>query len=119
MKKSTLTLTLGLLMGSGTAIADAGKNSIEARLMALERRLQAAEQRASMAENRAAAAKTQGGPSVTPAGETGGHVGRLGNEPDTYVELNLEHKRTLASGATTRFKVMLADGQRSYWAAQL
>ncbi|MCW2483560.1 carbohydrate porin, partial [Candidatus Symbiopectobacterium sp. NZEC135] len=65
------------------------------------------------------AAKTQGGPSVTPAGETGGHVGRLGNEPDTYVELNLEHKQTLASGATTRFKVMLADGQRSYndWTA--
>ena len=174
MKKSTLTLTLGLLMGSGTALADSGKSSIEARLMALEQWLQAAEQRASMAENRAdaaekqtrelvaaqqktqttaaqveqrtatlekkasdnggfefhgyarsgllmnnSAAKTQGGPSVTPAGETGGHVGRLGNEPDTYVELNLEHKQTLASGATTRFKVMLADGQRSYndWTA--
>lgn len=169
MKKSTLTLTLGLLMGSGTALADSGKKSIEARLMALEQRLQAAEQRASMAENRAdaaekqarelaavqqktqtttaqvdqrtakleqkasdnggfefhgyarsgllmnnSAAKTKGGPSVMPAGETGGHVGRLGNEPDTYVELNLEHKQTLASGATTRFKVMLADGQRSY-----
>lgn len=65
------------------------------------------------------AAKTQGGPTVTPAGETGGHVGRLGNEPDTYVELNLEHKQTLASGATTRFKAMLADGQRTYndWTA--
>jgi hypothetical protein len=47
---------------------------------------------------------------MTPAGETGGHVGRLGNEPDTYVEMNLEHKQTLANGATTRFKVMLADG---------
>lgn len=65
------------------------------------------------------AAKTQGGPTVTPAGETGGHVGRLGNEPDTYVELNLEHKETLANGATTRFKAMLADGQRTYndWTA--
>ncbi|MDZ7280025.1 carbohydrate porin, partial [Pantoea eucrina] len=65
------------------------------------------------------AAKTQGGPTVTPAGETGGHVGRLGNEPDTYVELNLEHKQTLANGATTRFKAMLADGQRTYndWTA--
>jgi sucrose porin len=65
------------------------------------------------------AAKTQGGPGMTPAGETGGHVGRLGNEPDTYVEMNLEHKQTLANGATTRFKVMLADGQRSYndWTA--
>ncbi|MCW0313903.1 Sucrose porin [Pantoea ananatis] len=65
------------------------------------------------------ATKTQGGPTVTPAGETGGHVGRLGNEPDTYVELNLEHKQTLENGATTRFKAMLADGQRTYndWTA--
>ncbi|WP_017348411.1 carbohydrate porin [Pantoea sp. A4] len=65
------------------------------------------------------AAKTQGGPTVTPAGETGGNIGRLGNEPDTYVELNLEHKQTLANGATTRFKAMLADGQRTYndWSA--
>ena len=65
------------------------------------------------------AAKTQGGPTVTPAGETGGHIGRLGNEPDTYVELNLEHKQTLDNGATTRFKAMLADGQRTYndWTA--
>jgi sucrose porin len=65
------------------------------------------------------AAKTQGGPTVTPAGETGGHTGRLGNEPDTYVELNLEHKQVLANGATTRFKAMLADGQRTYndWSA--
>lgn len=56
---------------------------------------------------------------MTPAGETSGNVGRLGNEPDTYVEVNFEHKQTLASGATTRFKVMLADGQRSYndWTA--
>lgn len=62
---------------------------------------------------------TQGGPTFTPAGETGGNVGRLGNEPDTYLEMNLEHKQTLDNGATTRFKVMLADGQRSYndWTA--
>ncbi len=57
---------------------------------------------------------TESGPYVTPAGQTGGAVGRLGNENNTYVELNLEHKQQLASGATTRYKVMLADGQRSY-----
>ena len=57
---------------------------------------------------------TEGGPYVTPAGSTGGAVGRLGNEPDTYMELNLEKKSTLDNGATTRYKVMLADGQRSY-----
>ncbi|CNK35411.1 carbohydrate porin [Yersinia intermedia] len=62
---------------------------------------------------------TQGGPYVTPAGSTGGAVGRLGNEPDTYVEVNLEKKQKLDNGATTRYKVMLADGQRSYndWTA--
>ncbi|MFS2221638.1 carbohydrate porin [Pantoea sp. B65] len=61
-----------------------------------------------------AASATQSGPYLTPAGETGGAVGRLGNENNTYVELNLEHKQKLESGATTRFKVMLADGQESY-----
>ncbi|MCR9003433.1 carbohydrate porin [Rahnella perminowiae] len=62
---------------------------------------------------------TESGPYVTPAGQTGGAVGRLGNEKDTYVELNLEHNQTMASGATSRYKVMLADGQRSYndWTA--
>lgn len=62
---------------------------------------------------------TQGGPYVSPAGSTGGAIGRLGNEPDTYVEVNLEKKQQLDNGATTRYKVMLADGQRSYndWTA--
>ncbi|MBV4366588.1 carbohydrate porin [Erwinia phyllosphaerae] len=65
------------------------------------------------------ASSTQSGPYLTPAGETGGAVGRLGNENNTYVEVNLEHKTELANGATTRFKVMLADGQSDYndWTA--
>jgi len=50
------------------------------------------------------ATKTQGGPTITPAGETGGYVGRLGNKPDTYIELNLEHKQTLSNGATTALR---------------
>ncbi|WP_250300695.1 carbohydrate porin [Escherichia coli] len=61
-----------------------------------------------------AASSSKSGPYLTPAGETGGAVGRLGNEADTYVELNVEHKQTLDNGATTRFKAMLADGQRDY-----
>ncbi|MEC5342593.1 carbohydrate porin [Brenneria populi] len=63
--------------------------------------------------------KTDIGPGMSPAGQTGGHIGRLGNEDDTYVELKLEHKQKLDNGATTRFKVMMADGQRSYndWTA--
>ena len=58
MRKSTLAITLGLLMGSGSALAaEAGNSSIEARLAALEQRLQAAEQRATNAEKRAEAAE--------------------------------------------------------------
>ena len=53
-----------------------------------------------------AASSSKSGPYLTPAGETGGAVGRLGNEADTYVELNVEHKQTLDNGATTRFKAM-------------
>ncbi|WP_408619563.1 carbohydrate porin [Celerinatantimonas sp. YJH-8] len=65
------------------------------------------------------AAATQGGVNLTPAGSTGGHVGRLGNEKDTYLELNLEKHQQLKNGAHTRFKVMMADGQASYndWTA--
>lgn len=60
MRKSTLAITLGLLMGSGSALAaEAGTGSIEARLAALEQRLQAAEQRATNAEKRAEAAELQ------------------------------------------------------------
>lgn len=65
------------------------------------------------------AASTKSGAYMTPAGETGGAIGRLGNQADTYVEMNLEHKQTLDNGATTRFKVMVADGQTTYndWTA--
>ncbi|MDU9087061.1 carbohydrate porin, partial [Klebsiella pneumoniae] len=48
------------------------------------------------------AASTKSGAYMTPAGETGGAIGRLGNQADTYVEMNLEHKQTLDNGATTR-----------------
>ncbi|HEY4466887.1 MAG TPA: carbohydrate porin [Klebsiella sp.] len=65
------------------------------------------------------AASTKSGAYMTPAGETGGAIGRLGNQADTYVEMNLEHKQTLDNGATSRFKVMVADGQTTYndWTA--
>ncbi|VEC59015.1 LamB type porin [Klebsiella aerogenes] len=35
------------------------------------------------------AASTKSGAYMTPAGETGGAIGRLGNQADTYVEMNL------------------------------
>ncbi|MGS3541180.1 carbohydrate porin [Klebsiella pneumoniae] len=55
------------------------------------------------------AASTKSGAYMTPAGETGGAIGRLGNQADTYVEMNLEHKQTLDNGSDHPFQ---SDGGR-------
>ncbi|MDV6318189.1 carbohydrate porin [Chromohalobacter sp. HP20-39] len=51
-----------------------------------------------------------GGPYLTPAGGTDGAVGRLGNEPDTYVETTLNYKQRFDNGARSHYRVMIADG---------
>ncbi|WP_304526182.1 carbohydrate porin [Halomonas sp. I5-271120] len=51
-----------------------------------------------------------GGPTVTPAGSVGGYVGRLGNEPDTYVESVLNYRKTYDNGAKALYRTMIADG---------
>ncbi|MCK0745128.1 carbohydrate porin [Chromohalobacter nigrandesensis] len=51
-----------------------------------------------------------GGPYLTPAGGTGGAVGRLGNEPDTYVETTLNYKQRFDNGARAKYTTMIADG---------
>ncbi|WP_129138563.1 carbohydrate porin [Modicisalibacter coralii] len=50
-----------------------------------------------------------GGPYVTPAGTVGGAVGRLGNEPDTYVHARFNHLKTYENGTKQRFQFALAD----------
>ncbi|MGC3873735.1 carbohydrate porin [Halomonas sp. GXIMD04776] len=50
-----------------------------------------------------------GGPYVTPAGPLGGAVGRLGNEPDTYVEAIFNYKQRFDNGTKSLYRVMLAD----------
>ncbi|CAD5262522.1 MULTISPECIES: carbohydrate porin [Halomonadaceae] len=50
-----------------------------------------------------------GGPYATPAGSVGGAVGRLGNEPDTYVHARLNHRQTYDNGTQQRFQVSFAD----------
>jgi sucrose porin len=52
-----------------------------------------------------------GGPYLTPAGSVGGPVGRLGNEPDTYVEAVLEQKFFMENGSRAIYRMMIADGQ--------
>jgi sucrose porin len=54
-----------------------------------------------------------GGPYVTPAGAFGGPVGRLGNEPDTYVEATLSYRQVFDNGARSLYRFMLADSVRT------
>lgn len=55
------------------------------------------------------AKSVSGGPYVTPAGGVGGAVGRLGNEPDTYVHAKLNYRDTYENGSKSRFQVAFAD----------
>lgn len=50
-----------------------------------------------------------GHPYLTPAGSVGGAVGRLGNEPDTYLEAVLNFKQKAENGTQTHYRLMIAD----------
>ncbi|WP_299257990.1 carbohydrate porin [uncultured Kushneria sp.] len=51
-----------------------------------------------------------GGPYLTPGGRSGGAVGRLGNEPDTYIETVFDYNQRFENGAHSLYRIMLADG---------
>ncbi|MCB1776676.1 MAG: carbohydrate porin [Candidatus Competibacteraceae bacterium] len=53
------------------------------------------------------------GPYMTPAGDIGGPIGRLGVEPDKYVEAVFDSKITHESGAYSKYRLMIADGVRT------
>lgn len=52
----------------------------------------------------------RGGPYVTPAGSVGGAVGRLGNEDDTYMRIDLSKEAQAQNGTRSKFTVSIADG---------
>lgn len=54
-----------------------------------------------------------GGPYLTPAGSVGGAVGRLGNEPDTYLEAILNYKQVADNGTKSHYRLMIADSSTS------
>jgi len=54
-----------------------------------------------------------GGPYLTPAGSVGGAVGRLGNEPDTYLEAILNYKAVADNGTKAHYRLMIADSTTS------
>jgi sucrose porin len=49
-------------------------------------------------------------PYMTPAGRLGGPIGRLGVEPDKYLELIFDSKLNHKNGAYSKYRVMIADG---------
>nr|BFE97855.1 hypothetical protein GCM10020185_83910 [Pseudomonas brassicacearum subsp. brassicacearum] len=55
----------------------------------------------------------RGGPYTTPAGSVGGAVGRLGNEDDTYMRIDLSKEQYAQNGTHSKFTVSIADGVES------
>jgi sucrose porin len=54
------------------------------------------------------------GPSLTPAGSTGGSVGRLGNESDTYVTADINYIRQYDNNARLRYYMKIAEWDKTY-----
>ncbi|MBB3105407.1 carbohydrate porin [Azomonas macrocytogenes] len=52
----------------------------------------------------------RGGVNMTPAGSVGGAIGRLGNEPDTYVEAKFSKESQADNGTRSKYMFVLADG---------
>jgi len=55
----------------------------------------------------------RGGPYASPAGSVGGAVGRLGNEDDTYMRIDLSKELYAQNGTRSKFTVSIADGVES------
>lgn len=97
----------------------AGNENLEERLAAVERRASGEEGFSFNAYARSGlligegGKSVEGGPYLTPAGSVGGAVGRLGNEPDTYVEAVLNYKARYDNGAKAHYRTMIADGVRT------
>ena len=54
------------------------------------------------------------GPSMTPAGSTGGSVGRLGNEADTYVTADMNFLHQYANNSKLRYYMKIAEWDKTY-----
>lgn len=114
-----------LVLAAGSVQAE-DQQSVEERLSALEQKLAEVELKASGDEgfsfNTYARSglllggdlqSVPGGPYLTPAGSVGGPVGRLGNEPDTYLEAILNYKQVAENGTQSLYRLMIADSSTS------
>jgi sucrose porin len=113
--------SLGLFAGQTHA-----QESVEERLSALEQQLAEVEPHARGEQGfsfntyarsglllNSDGKSAPGGPYLTPAGSVGGAVGRLGNEPDTYLEAILNYKTVADNGTRAHYRLMIADATTS------
>lgn len=120
-----LALAVSLALAS-TSLAAQAQQSVEERLAALEEKVAEVEPQAKGDEgfsfNTYARSglllngdlqSAPGGPYLTPAGSVGGAVGRLGNEPDTYLEAILNYKQEAENGTKSHYRLMIADSTTS------
>lgn len=118
--------TMTLVLASAIPFAAQAQQSIEERLAALEERLAEADREApettGFSFNTYARSglllndelkSAPGGPYLTPAGSVGGAVGRLGNEPDTYLEAILNYQQLADNGTRSHYRLMIADATTS------
>ena len=133
IKLAPIAVAVGIAMAAAPAFAESDLEALKAQLAELEQRVEAAEAKAeeteSKAQSRAAndiafgayarsgfltEEKTDGGvqfgPYMTPAGGFGAPIGRLGVEPDKYMEVKLEKFFRNDNGSSAKYKVMFADG---------
>nr|WP_297397680.1 carbohydrate porin [uncultured Marinobacter sp.] len=134
--KSVNTISKGRLLSVAVSLVSLGlaagqvqaqeAQSVEERLAALEAKLAEVEPQATGEEgfsfNTYARSglllggdlqSVPGGPYLTPAGSVGGAVGRLGNEPDTYLEAILNYKQVAENGTQSHYRLMIADSTTS------
>ncbi|MCG2582605.1 MAG: carbohydrate porin, partial [Marinobacter sp.] len=121
-----LATAITLALCSGLSVGVHAQESVEERLSALEQKLAEVEPHARGDEgfsfNTYARSglllnnegkSVPGGPYLTPAGSVGGAVGRLGNEPDTYLEAILNYKTMMDNGTKAHYRLMIADSTTS------
>lgn len=119
-------LAAAVAIASALPLAVEAQDSVEDRLAALEAKLADVEPKATGEQgfsfNTYARSglllnedlkSAPGGPYLTPAGSVGGAVGRLGNEPDTYLEAILNYRQEAENGTKSHYRLMIADSTTS------
>ncbi|MEE3118399.1 MAG: carbohydrate porin, partial [Pseudomonadota bacterium] len=117
---------IAVAIASTLPVAVQAQDSVEERLSALEAQLAEVEPKATGEEgfsfNTYARSglllnedlkSAPGGPYLTPAGSVGGAVGRLGNEPDTYLEAILNYRQKADNGTKSLYRLIIADSTTS------